>query len=441
MDSGVKKCLAGAACLIAWELSQATYLFLLPVYEYFCQAAVLLENGYLLLAAFFLVLLNAFRAVILYNGWFLLGEGVAEKSGRGSVAVALPLVMIPASYWAASYFSSRPHFGVPALLTLASVACIQFLCLDVTRWGYKLVIQSILIFSIQWLDLIPFLTPFGFGWGELSMAVKGFCEVFRCEDMLNVFSALCFAWFFGSAALLAALFLSYEKRIRQMNLIRAKERELLRLRREQFEARLYQEIHYLVHDLKRPLTSVSGLADLLSLSGDSRTSEFGGKIGEAARQMDQMISEIRNPDTVREVSVAGLMNYALSQVRPLPWGGLVRLRTLGNAGEARLSVNLIRISRALVNLLDNARRAARSDDPLVECGAEREGEAVVIFVEDNGPGFIVPRNGTSSGWGSSGLGLRFVREAAAASGGEFFRTNRPEGGVRCELRFREVSPK
>lgn len=438
MDSGVNKCGIGLVNLMIWQLSQSTYALSVPVFQYFYQAAALPESGYLILAAFSLVLLNALRAVILYNGWFLLCEGIAEKTKRQRVALLLPVIMIPLSYWGANYFSNRPHFGVPAFFTLISVVILQFLCRDVTRHWYKLLIWSFLIFSIQWLDLIPFLTPYGFGWGELSSAIKELSLISHRGDMLNAFSGLCFVCFFGTAILLAALFISYEKRIREIKLIQEKRAELARLRREQLEARLYQEMQYLVHDLKRPLTAVMGLADLISLNPSATVAGYGKNIARAAEQMDQMISEIRNPDVVRNVTVKDLLDYTLAQVRPLSWGSLVKLQCDDKVGKRFMMINLIRVSRALVNLLDNARRAASFRiKPEVVLRAESLGGRLFIFIEDNGPGFLQPKEGNPSGWGASGLGLRFVRNVMLANKGELKIENRGNNGVRCILSFPE----
>jgi signal transduction histidine kinase len=441
MDSGMKKCAAGIFCLAAWLFTQGSTAMSAPVVQSVYQAFNMLESGELLVSAFLLVLINGIRAIFLYNGWFLLCEGISEKTQKEYAEIFLPSVLIPLSYWAASTFANRPHFGVPAFFTLTSVAMLQAMCRDVGHYSYKLLIRSCLIFSIQWLDLIPFLTPYGFGWGELSRAIKDLSSISGSEYILNAFSGVCFIWFFGTAALLAALFINYEKTIRQMEQIRRKDAEVERLRREQLEARLYQELHYLVHDLKRPLTAILGLSDLLGMSRDPTVVRYGSTITKAAEQMDLMISEIKSPAAARVVTVKELLDYTLAQVRPLAWGKPVCLHSSDDADKMRISVNLIRISRALVNLLDNAHRAAaNAEHPEIILGAEKEGSAVHIFVEDNGPGFIKPQNGELSGWGSSGQGLAFVKSAVTANGGTFSLAPGSSGGLRCELTFTEVRP-
>ena len=427
-----------------WAVSQAFSSAVAPVFQYIDKASAMMEGGYLLIASFWLVLINAFRAVLLYNGWFLISEGAAGALKRPRIAVVLPVVVIPGSYLCMNlfHFPLISHFGMPALLTLASVLILQILCRDVSRYFYKLVIQSVMNLSTQWLDLIPLLTPYGFGWGELSLAVKQISLLIDDGSLLDAFSGLCFTFSFCTATLLAALFVSYEKQINQLNALQQRDKELEQLRHHQARARLYQEMQYLVHDLKRPLTVVMGLSDLLSISADPVTSSHGKAITTAAEKMDQMISEIRNPDAARSVEVEELMGYTLSQIRPLPWGKSVRLDCRDDARRVRLHINLIRVSRALVNLLDNAWHATdRSRQPEIFLKARRDSKEIILTVEDNGPGFLHPGGGMLSSWGSSGLGLSFVKDVAEASHGSFSMKNRPHRGLCCTLRLPEETLK
>src|SRR5262249_32091608 len=119
----------------------------------------------------------------------------------------------------------------------------------------------------------------------------------------------------------------------------------------------------------------------------------------------------------------------------------------------RLEMDLDRalISRALDNLLDNARKYDESGKPLRIEIAE-EGSEVMIADVDHGPGippdeldrvfdpFFRGSNarGRSSGFG---LGLALARRIAQAHGGNARAMNRPQGGARFEIRLpREPLP-
>jgi len=105
-----------------------------------------------------------------------------------------------------------------------------------------------------------------------------------------------------------------------------------------------------------------------------------------------------------------------------------------------VKVPLEDLEEMLGNLLDNACKwAAR----LVDLSASMDGDAVVIFVDDDGPGLApalreaVLRRGvrldeTAPG---SGLGLAIVQDLAAAYGGSVRLEESRHGGVRAVLRL------
>ncbi|MDO4561793.1 MAG: HAMP domain-containing sensor histidine kinase [bacterium] len=426
--------MTAAAMLLLWLLSQTIQFSFAPVYANLYTSVTLNEGGYMLLAAMWLVLNNATRAVLLYGGWFMLSDGVSVIFDAKRAAWVLPPLAIPVSYFGMSFlhFPSVPHFGVPALITLVSVWLLQYITSDVKKAGYKFAVQAVVVFSIQWLDLIPVLTPYGFGWGELSYAIKHTSLLMEKDHLLNMVCMLAFAFSSLVAMLLTKLFVSYEKQLRQLRLLRLRERELTRIRTDQARMRLYQEMQYLVHDLKRPLTTVLGLSDLLSISKDASTASHGRAIAGAAEKMEQMIGEIKYPDRQREATVGEIVDYTMAQVRGMPWGSVVSVEIPAELRDKRLCLNVIRFSRVLVNLLDNAWHATESTkQPLVSFSISLGRERISFIIEDNGPGFIEPVDGEKSGWGSSGLGLAFVKEAIAGFHGDLAYEERSGGGVRC----------
>ena len=102
-----------------------------------------------------------------------------------------------------------------------------------------------------------------------------------------------------------------------------------------------------------------------------------------------------------------------------------------------------RLERIVGNLLDNTREHAPDSVVLVEVQAGRDD--VIVAVSDDGPG--VPghdlerifdrfyKADPSRHGGSSGLGLAIASEHALLIGGRLHATNRPEGGLRLELRI------
>ena len=99
-----------------------------------------------------------------------------------------------------------------------------------------------------------------------------------------------------------------------------------------------------------------------------------------------------------------------------------------------------RISRAVSNLLDNA-RSWSPPGGVVEVGAARR----QLTVRDHGPGFDeddLPhvferffRSDRARAMPGSGLGLAIVRQAAEAHGGRAEAQNAPGGGALVRVRF------
>lgn len=111
--------------------------------------------------------------------------------------------------------------------------------------------------------------------------------------------------------------------------------------------------------------------------------------------------------------------------------------------DIHLSVDASLFMLAARNLLENAVLYS-PDGGIVLCGVESEGR--IVTIDDSGPGipedelprvqdrFYRGRNNSPMG---SGLGLAIVDLAMTRLGGHVILENRPEGGLRAELHFRE----
>ena len=411
----------GIVLLVLWGFSQNDERPVSGVFRFLDLAVERNDSGYLLGAMALLVAINAVKALFLYEGWLLVGSSVASFSGRPRLERVIPLVAVPLCYQIVTWLDlpSIPHFGMPAVLGLSGVVLIQYLTRDVSRWGRQALVLGILLLSLQWLDVIPLFTAYGFGWGELSMAVKTTASLMETESILNMAGLVSFLGLFAAALVTTELFISYEKQLAQLRRLRRQERELSALRERQLAGRVTGEIQRLVHDLKRPLTTVTGLADVLAATlPQEGARRHAAMILDAAATMDQMISEILSPQARRPVTAGALVDYAVSQLRPLPWGESI----------AVVDVNVVRLSRALDNLLDNGHRAAGEPASLL-LSARRRGEELVLAVDDDGPGMENLPRPHRSGWGSTGLGLPFVEEVVREHGGrlEYGRSRRLRG--------------
>jgi signal transduction histidine kinase len=116
---------------------------------------------------------------------------------------------------------------------------------------------------------------------------------------------------------------------------------------------------------------------------------------------------------------------------------------LGETVRIALPVHITWLRRGLRNLIANAVRYAGG----AEVTLLREGGHAVLRVDDRGPGIPSERiadmmepftRGEASRnreTGGAGLGLTLARAIAEQHGGELVLANRPEGGLRAEIRL------
>jgi two-component system sensor histidine kinase CreC len=222
----------------------------------------------------------------------------------------------------------------------------------------------------------------------------------------------------------------------------------------ELEGKKYVEhyVHTLTHQLKTPLTSILGAAELLHESmPEERRQRFIANIrGEAARlqqivQHMLALAAIENRerlDAVEDIDLDGL----LQDVVQSQWPAIQR-KSLSIAKHIPAGMKLqgerFLLQQALSNLLDNAVGFSPLRATLT-LQAECRGQAVSIAVIDQGPGipefarqrlferfYSLPRPGSDAK--GSGLGLCFVKEIARLHGGAIALGNRDPHGVEARL--------
>lgn len=177
---------------------------------------------------------------------------------------------------------------------------------------------------------------------------------------------------------------------------------------------LADQLGLILHEIRQPLAAVFALAEMAR----SRP----GVPPEACHDLDEIIEQVQElaeaarsallaadgavPDDDGPADLDEVLDSVLHAFR-LTWGGTIR-----RAGwHSSLLVPVARgaLRRCLVNLLDNAVRAA---GPAGTVGVTvRRAEMVRVIIGDAGPGFgNVPRG--------SGLGLAAARACVSPAGGE-----------------------
>ncbi|MCP5202144.1 MAG: two-component system sensor histidine kinase CreC [Gammaproteobacteria bacterium] len=226
--------------------------------------------------------------------------------------------------------------------------------------------------------------------------------------------------------------------------------------RSRLDGKTYIE-HYvqaLTHELKSPLASILGAAELLGedLDAADRARLVGNIAGEARRIHELVERLLALAQLEQRGGLTTLEDCRLAElVETVVEARTARRQQTGVTIEcavdaaARVRGEPFLLRQAIGNLLDNALDFTPPGG-VVRCTVERHGDDWTLCCHNPGPCvpdyalprvterfFSLPRPAT--GRKSSGLGLCFVAEIAALHGGAFSLANAAEGGVAARLRL------
>jgi len=207
------------------------------------------------------------------------------------------------------------------------------------------------------------------------------------------------------------------------------------LERDRRLASLGEMAAVLAHEIRNPLTSMKGHAQLLAerLAPDSVEKEKAGRVVREAVRLEELtadlLSFIRSEQVEREaVDPAEILRSAANEVGP----ERIELETADAPEQWSLDPRLIR--QALGNLLRNALQAS-PDAEAATAALSVESGALVYRVRDRGTG--VPQSERerifepfyTTRTRGTGLGLAVARRIVELHGGAITTTNLPEGGA------------
>ncbi|MBX7481836.1 ATP-binding protein [Qipengyuania qiaonensis] len=193
------------------------------------------------------------------------------------------------------------------------------------------------------------------------------------------------------------------------------------------------------HDLKTPLAALR--VRIESVEDEAARDKMAATIEDITRTLDEILSlaRIGRSDAPPEMTELGAL--AASVVEEFEdMGSPVTLET---SGRIAASIHLTWLKRGLRNLINNALRYAGT----ARVEILRENGHAILRVDDDGPGIPEDRiaemlepftRGEASRnreTGGAGLGLTLARAVAEQHDGMLVLTNRPEGGLRAEIRI------
>jgi signal transduction histidine kinase len=240
---------------------------------------------------------------------------------------------------------------------------------------------------------------------------------------------------------------------RQLVLQRARE---LRLTHTAFLREIEKKdilIHAIVHDLAAPLHGILGAVSLLSEMHFGEPAAQWIRVAlKAAMRQRQLIGEILDVFTSEQGAFSAeagespqdagqIVRQVVSEFTPAAERQGLRLEASIGTIPCLVVGEETRLFRVLSNLIENALRYSPRGS-VIHVTAQREGGAVCMSVEDDGPGVppeVLPRLFEKFARGQArsgtGLGLYFCRITIERWGGAIGYEARPQGGARFWLRL------
>lgn len=209
------------------------------------------------------------------------------------------------------------------------------------------------------------------------------------------------------------------------------------------------------HELKTPLTSISGFAELMSqgLVPPDKVREFSLDIQKECTRLTNLVEDIIDLSRLEEgggdmtwedIDFYTLCDDVLQSLEPVAKRQTVTLRLAGESLQVRGVYQVLR--EMIYNLCDNAIKYNRSGGSVTVTVARSAGRASVT-VADTGIGipyedqsrvferFYRVDKSHSRAIGGTGLGLSIVKHAAALHGAEIKLQSQPEDGTVITVLF------
>lgn len=193
------------------------------------------------------------------------------------------------------------------------------------------------------------------------------------------------------------------------------------------------------HDLKTPITRLRFRVDEIADPGARAAAE--ADLDDMERMLDQTLAYLRGDRADEEIKFVDLVAILETVTGDLVDAG--RPVELEGAPSAVLPGRRLALKRAFANLVDNALKYGVSATVRVVDAADE----VEVRIDDRGPGipeadmeralapFVRLEPSRNQETGGFGLGLTIAQAIIAGHGGRLTLANRPEGGLKVQVRL------
>jgi signal transduction histidine kinase len=203
----------------------------------------------------------------------------------------------------------------------------------------------------------------------------------------------------------------------------------------------------IVHDLKTPMTVISGYVQLMAVEDDpAERQKCADIVLKQTGMMTSMTKELlqfargETEILLRKVPLPGFLHDVEDMAKRIVAGTAIRAQThLGYRGAVRMDE--VKMKRALANLAKNAKEAMGAAGTIT-ISVEAAGDQVEFVVKDDGPGIPAEIQGrlfesfaTHGKKDGTGLGLALVKKIVEDHQGEVRVESMPGQGVTFRLRL------
>ena len=381
---------------------------------------------------------NALVFLTAYTGVMMIGSRFRLRFGLSAVFLMLFYAMISMliAKWQLKPWETFSGLFISGVIILLNRHSYK----QASNYHRMILVTILVFFAFQWLNIMPAFSIGPFGVTDIPVSIKITSQYLGSNAVLNFVGMAFFIPLFLAAWTSTALFMSHDRTISVEKENHSKEIKLEALKASAMEHRIYQEINSIAHDLKTPLVTIKGLNSLLSMTSDlDKATVYSEKIDSAVEKMSDMISGFLYETSRLEIEAVDLINYMRAQI-PLDDNAL-KISMNTDDILPKIKVNKIRVSRALLNIVENAIFAPTKfgvKEILIKAACENE--MLNISITDNGTG--IPIDILEKVWepgystkGSTGLGLYFVKKIVEDNEGTVEIISEPNIGTTVTVRF------
>ncbi len=375
------------------------------------------DSGHLTLTAIIWVFLATIQCLLVINGLLMIVDALVVNIQKVNwVFLFVHMVLYIISLIIINQYT--PYDGETVASIVAGFLTFYILYYLIhTRFSFwrNIITSAQILFAFFFLNTMPLVSGYGFGMTDIPVSMKVAAEYLNSSFVLDFIGTLFFITLFLSSLMTTRGFLTYDRNIAMARANYENELTLDSMRRKAIQTRAYEEIHAITHDLKTPLVTIRGLNSLISLSKDEKkVLEYTDRIDDAVTKMSEMITGFLYESNKQVIQADQIIDHVRMQIPVENESIQVNFHLQKNLPS--IYVNKVRVSRALINILENAFTAPTNAlKKVVRVDVTSDEDRLYIRIEDNGEGISheIMEKIWESGYSTkntTGFGLAFVKQ-------------------------------